>query len=104
MSARGHESTRVQLCGRLSVEIGGAQLADRLRGRQVRLLLSYLLLNRLRYVGREELIGALWPDQAPISQDAALRRVHLGIDRVVVLDELGYLRQSASVLPRQPAL
>ena len=26
-----------------------------------------------RHVGREELIGALWPNQAPVSQDAALR-------------------------------
>ncbi len=49
------------------------QLADGLRGRQVRLLLAYLLLNRSRHVGREELIGALWPERAPVSQDAALR-------------------------------
>ena len=49
------------------------QLADRLRGRQVRLLLAYLLLNRQRPVSREELIGALWPEGAPASQDAALR-------------------------------
>ena len=67
------ESTRVQLCGRLSVEVGGVQLADALRGRQVRLLLAYLLLNRARHVGREELIGAVWPERAPVSQDAALR-------------------------------
>jgi DNA-binding SARP family transcriptional activator/tetratricopeptide (TPR) repeat protein len=67
------EGTRIQLCGRLSVEIGGAQLANALRGRQVPLLLAYLLLNRDRYVGREELIGALWPFHAPRSQDAALR-------------------------------
>jgi DNA-binding SARP family transcriptional activator/tetratricopeptide (TPR) repeat protein len=67
------EGTRIQLCGRLSVEIGGEQLAQTLRGRQVPLLLAYLLLNRDRYVGREELIGALWPFQAPRSQDAALR-------------------------------
>ncbi len=39
----------------------------------MRLLLAYLLLNRSRHVGREELIGALWPDSAPVSQDAALR-------------------------------
>jgi DNA-binding SARP family transcriptional activator len=69
----GPESTRVQLCGRLAIEIGGVQLADRLRGRQVRLLLAYLLLNRERHVGREELIGAIWPGQAPVSEDGALR-------------------------------
>ena len=70
---RATESTRVQLCGRLSVEVAGVQLADRLRGKQVRLLLAYLLLNRSRHVGREELIGTLWPEHAPRSQDASLR-------------------------------
>lgn len=48
-------------------------MAGALRGKQVPLLLAYLLLNRSRPVGREELIGALWPDRAPVSQDAALR-------------------------------
>src|SRR5437588_11703856 len=43
-AVRVSEGTRVQLCGRMSLEIGGIQLADRLRGRQVRLLLAYLLL------------------------------------------------------------
>ncbi len=70
------------------------QLADGLRGKQVPLLLAYLLLNRTRHVGREELIGALWPDHAPISQDAALRtllsrlRSALGADALVGRDEL----------------
>ncbi len=76
------------------MEIDGAQLADGLRGKQVPLLLAYLLLNRTRHVGREELIGALWPDRAPISQDAALRtllsrlRSALGADALVGRDEL----------------
>ena len=73
MAEPGTESTRVQLCGRLSVELRGQQRADRLRGRQARLLLAYLLLNRSRPVSRDELIGALWADHAPLSQDAALR-------------------------------
>ncbi|MBV8953577.1 MAG: AAA family ATPase [Solirubrobacterales bacterium] len=88
------ERSRIQLCGRLSVEIDGVQLAGALRGRQVPLLLAYLLLNRARSVGREELIGALWPDQAPRSQDAALRtllsrlRSALGAGSLVGRDEL----------------
>lgn len=86
--------TRIQLCGRLSVEIGGMQLAERLRGKQVPLLLAYLVLNRGRHVGRDELIGALWPDQAPVSQDAALRtllsrlRSSLGSASVAGRDEV----------------
>jgi DNA-binding SARP family transcriptional activator len=76
------------------VEIDGTQLADGLRGKQVPLLLAYLLLNRTRHVGREELIGALWPEQAPVSQDAALRtllsrlRSALGGETLVGRDEL----------------
>jgi DNA-binding SARP family transcriptional activator/tetratricopeptide (TPR) repeat protein len=90
----GTERTRIQLCGRLSVEIDGAQLAGGLRGKQVPLLLAYLLLNRDRPIGREELIGALWPDHAPVSQDAALRtllsrlRSTLGSDALSGRDEL----------------
>lgn len=37
------------------------------------LLLAYLILNRERPVGRDELSDALWPGSAPRSQDAALR-------------------------------
>jgi len=94
VGARAGDSTRIQLCGRLSVEVGGVQLADGLRGRQVRLLLAYMLLNRSRHVGRDELIGALWPDRAPQSQDAALRtllsrlRSGLGAAALAGRDEL----------------
>ncbi len=86
--------TRIQLCGRLSVEIDGVQLAERLRGKQVPLLLAYLVLNRGRHIGRDELIGALWPDQPPVSQDAALRtllsrlRSSLGAATVAGRDEV----------------
>jgi DNA-binding SARP family transcriptional activator len=88
------ERTRIQLCGRLSVELDGAELAGQLRGRQVPLLLAYLVLSRSRTVGREELIGALWPDNAPLSQDGALRtllsrlRSALGSEVLVGRDEL----------------
>jgi DNA-binding SARP family transcriptional activator len=68
-----NEGSRIQLCGRLSVAFDGTELAGSLRGKQVPLLLAYLVLNRDRPVGREELIGALWPERAPRSQDAALR-------------------------------
>ena len=89
------ERTRIQLCGRLSVELDGVELVQSLRGKQVPLLLAYLVLNRDRPVGREELIGALWPETAPRSQDAAMRtllsrlRSALGRDVVSGRDELG---------------
>jgi DNA-binding SARP family transcriptional activator len=89
------ERTRIQLCGRLSVELDGVELVGSLRGKQVPLLLAYLVLNRERLVGREELSDALWPDQAPRSQDAAMRtllsrlRSALGADILSGRDELG---------------
>jgi predicted ATPase/DNA-binding SARP family transcriptional activator len=57
----------------MSVQVHGVERAGALRGRQVPLLLAYLLLGRDRHIGREELSLALWPEQAPRAQDAALR-------------------------------
>lgn len=60
----------------------------------MRLLLAYLVLAGQRPVGREELIGALWPFNAPRSQDAALRtllsrlRSSLGAGVLVGREEL----------------
>ncbi|TMM06819.1 MAG: hypothetical protein E6G05_03735 [Actinobacteria bacterium] len=67
------ERTRVQLGGRLSVEIDGVQRAGALRGKQAPLVFAYLVLNRDRHVGRDELSQTLWPEQLPRSQDASLR-------------------------------
>ena len=83
------ERTRIQLCGRLSVEIDGVQRADALRGKQVPLVFAYLVLNRDRHVGRDELSQALWPSRVPRDHDASLRtllsrlRSGLGSDVVV---------------------
>jgi DNA-binding SARP family transcriptional activator/tetratricopeptide (TPR) repeat protein len=55
------------------VELDGVELVQSLRGRQVPLLLAYLVLSRSRSVGRDELIDAIWPESAPRSQEGALR-------------------------------
>ena len=49
------ERARIQLCGRLSIEVDGAELIDRLRGRQVPLLFAYMVLCRDRAMSRDEL-------------------------------------------------
>jgi DNA-binding SARP family transcriptional activator/tetratricopeptide (TPR) repeat protein len=88
------ERARIQLCGRLSIEVDGAELVDRLRGRQVPLLFAYMVLCRDRAMSRDELAEAMWPDSAPRSQDGALRtllsrlRSALGSDAVVGRDEV----------------
>lgn len=66
-------ATRVQLCGRLKVDVEGRHVTPALRGRQGRVLLAYLVLNRNRPVGRDELIAAIWPDSAPVDPSASLR-------------------------------
>jgi len=88
------EKTRIQLCGRVVVELEGYRLERDLPGRQGRLLFCYLALNRIRPVARGELVGALWPQRPPQGADSALsallskfRRV-LGADRIEGRTEL----------------
>lgn len=54
--------TRIQLCGKLVVELDGARVEEKLPGRQGRLLFAFLAVNRNRTLLRDELIAALWPD------------------------------------------
>jgi len=67
------EATRIQLCGRLIVELQGRRLEDTLRGRQGRLLFAYLALHRERPVRRDELAEALWSGKgAPPAYESLL--------------------------------
>ena len=49
-------ATRIQLCGRLVTELDGRQVGDALPGAKGRLLFAYLVLNRDRRMGRDELL------------------------------------------------
>ena len=72
------EATRIQLCGRLIVELQGRRLEDTLRGRQGRLLFAYLALHRDRPVRRDELAEALWSGKgAPARLRVAARAAAL---------------------------
>jgi len=66
-------TTRFQLCGRLKADVNGHHVTPALRGRQGRVLLAYLVINRSRAVSREELVSAIWPKSAPVNPQAALR-------------------------------
>lgn len=55
------------------MDIGERHATPALRGRQGRILLAYLVLNRNRAVSRDELIGAIWPQAAPADPSASLR-------------------------------
>lgn len=59
------DSTRIQLCGRLVVRLSEQRVEDALPGANGRLLFAYLVLNRRRRMSREELLIAVYGDDAP---------------------------------------
>jgi SARP family transcriptional regulator, regulator of embCAB operon len=81
--------TRIQLCGRLAAEIEGRRIEAELPGRQGRLLFVFLVANRDRVIGRDELIEALWPERAPPAVGGALRALVSKVRRAVGQDALG---------------
>jgi DNA-binding SARP family transcriptional activator len=56
--------TRIQLCGRLVVRFDGHRVEDSLPGALGHLLFAYLVLNRLRRIERDELLLAVYGDEA----------------------------------------
>ncbi len=59
------EATRIQLCGRFVVRLAGRRIEDALPGANGRLLFAYLALNRRRRISREELLIAIYGEDAP---------------------------------------
>jgi DNA-binding SARP family transcriptional activator/tetratricopeptide (TPR) repeat protein len=92
-------TTRVRLCGRLEVEIGGQRVEQRLPGRQLPLVFALLVLNRERPVSRNELISVLWPAALPADPDEALSALVSKLRRAIGKDRLGGRRELALVLP-----
>ena len=77
------ESTRIQLCGRLVVEIAGRRVEPELPGRLGRLLFAYLASTRSRRSTRPELITALWSEGAPDAAEASLAALLSKLRRVL---------------------
>jgi DNA-binding SARP family transcriptional activator len=65
-------STRIQLCGRLVVELDGRRVEDALPGAKGRLLFVYLVLNRNRRMTRDELLMAVYGEGASSDQHPRL--------------------------------
>jgi SARP family transcriptional regulator, regulator of embCAB operon len=57
-------ASRIQLCGRLVVRLGGRRIEDALPGVKGRLLFAYLVLNRFRLIERGELLTAVYGGEA----------------------------------------
>jgi SARP family transcriptional regulator, regulator of embCAB operon len=77
---------RIQICGPLAVEADGQRLEARLPGRQGRLLFTYLVVNRHRYIPRDELAEALWREPDPAAIDARLNPLMSKLRRVFGAD------------------
>jgi DNA-binding SARP family transcriptional activator len=73
---------RIHLCGPLVVERDGRRLDQNLPGRQGEVVFAYLACNRHRPVGRDELIGAIWPEP-PAAADSALSALVSKLRRVL---------------------
>ena len=58
------EVTRIQLCGRFVVRLGGRRIEEALPGAKGQLLFAYLVLNRYRRISRDELLNAVYGEDA----------------------------------------
>ena len=65
-------STRIQLCGRFVVRLDGQRIEGALPGAHGRLLFAYLVLNRRRRMSREELLIAVYGEDAPVDYQPRL--------------------------------
>ena len=106
----GWSRARVQLCGRLAVEVDGDRIEERLPGRRGRVLFAYLVLHRGRPVPRDELLMAGWGAEAPAAAGNALSvtlsklRHGLGADRLQGRAEVELLLSPAALVDVEAAL
>ena len=89
----------VQLCGNYVVELEGRRVESELPGRQGRMLLAYLVVNRTRAVRRDELIEAIWPQKPPAAPDAGLSSLLSKLRRVLGPATVPGLAEIRLVLP-----
>ena len=91
--------TRIQLCGRFVVELEGRRVEDVLPGVKGQLLLAYLVLNRLRRVDRDELLMAVYGEEAAPDHQPRLSVLLSKLRRVLGADLLSGRARIELVLP-----
>jgi SARP family transcriptional regulator, regulator of embCAB operon len=92
--------TRIQLCGRLVVELDGRRVEDELPGAKGRLLFAYLVLNRVRRVSRDELLTAVYGEDASPDQHPSLSVLLSKLRSVIGPERLPGRSEIELVLPR----
>jgi DNA-binding SARP family transcriptional activator len=93
-------ATRIQLCGRLVVELGGIRVEDELPGGKGRLLLAYLVLTRDRRMTRDELLVAVYGEEASPAQHPSLSVLLSKLRGVIGPELLAGRSEIEIVLPR----
>ena len=93
------DEARIQLCGRLVVQLGARRVEDALPGTGGRLLFAYLVLNRFRRMGRDELLIAVYGEDAGPDHQRRLSVVLSKLRRVVGPDHLAGRSEIELVLP-----
>jgi SARP family transcriptional regulator, regulator of embCAB operon len=93
-------ATRIQLCGRLVVELHGRRVEDALPGAKGRLLFAYLVLNRDRRMSRDELLTAVYGEDASLDQRPSLTVLLSKLRGVIGQELLAGRSEIELVLPR----
>jgi DNA-binding SARP family transcriptional activator len=93
-------SARIQLCGRLVVQLNGRRVEDALPGANGRLLFAYLVLNRLRRMDRDELLTAVYGEEAPPDHHPRLNVLLSKLRRAVGAELVPGRSEIELVLPR----
>jgi DNA-binding SARP family transcriptional activator len=93
-------ATRIQLCGRLVVELHGRRVEDALPGAKGRLLFAYLVLNRDRRMSRGELLTAVYGEEASPDQHPSLNVLLSKLRGVIGPELLAGRAEIELVLPR----
>ena len=93
------DETRIQLCGRFVVRLDGRRVDDALAGARGQLLFAYLVLNRLRRIDRDELLIAVYGEEATAGHHPRLSVLLSKLRRVIGPGLLAGRAQLELVLP-----
>jgi DNA-binding SARP family transcriptional activator len=91
--------SRIQLCGRFVARLEGQRVEDAMPGTLGQLLFAYLVLNRLRRIDRDELLIAVYGEEAAPGHHPRLSVLLSKLRRVVGAELLTGRAQIELVLP-----
>jgi DNA-binding SARP family transcriptional activator len=91
--------TRIQLCGRLVARLDGQRVEDSLPGALGVVLFAYLVLNRLRRIDRDELLIAVYGEEATPAHGPRLSVLLSKVRRILGPERLVGRAQVELLLP-----